>query len=97
MILILANGDLVVDRILGHAFDNLQAMVQVKLNTGDSSWELVSDMKSHCFQLLHRCALRNQLQNTAGWRWAGRITAIRRNLCLRATWFGDQWDAIDFL
>ena len=89
----LANRDLVPRAIVNHAFDNLQAMVQVKWNTGHKSWESVSDMKSHAFDLLLRYATANKLENTAGWRWASRITAIQRRIKLRAAALGESFDA----
>ena len=89
----LQNQDLVVKSIKGHAFDNLQAMVHVEWNHGDCSWELVSDMKSHCYNKLLSYAIRNNLKETVGWRWAGTITAIRRRICLKAAALGESMDA----
>ena len=62
----LQNQDLVVKSIKGHAFDNLQAMVHVEWNHGDCSWELVSDMKSHCYNKLTSYAIHNNLKETVG-------------------------------
>ena len=59
----LENKDLVPLAIVNHAFDNLQAMVQVKWNTGHKSWESVSDMKSHAFDLLLKYSTKNDQKN----------------------------------
>ena len=89
----LENRDLVPLAIVNHAFDNLQAMVQVKWNTGHKSWESVSDMKSHAFDLLLKYSTKNDLQDTAGWRWTARIRAIQNRLKLRAAALGESYDA----
>ena len=91
--LALHQRDLVATSILGHAFNNLQAMVHVRWNHGDSSWELVSDMKSHAYDLLLRYAHEKKLYHTAGWRWASKVDTIRRKICLKAAALGESFDA----
>ena len=62
------HNDLQVVEILYHFHNGSQAMVQIKWNTDEITWELVSDIQTHDLYALLLYAKREKLCKTKGWK-----------------------------